>query len=510
MPDAADRIRRMWALFNGLKRAYGINTNEKPNPKGKLKGRARTIMDELTTELWEKHLLGEIRLGVVPIRDDNTVRFGAIDIDDYSIGADAMEKRAQELNLPVIISKTRSGGAHLWVFLSEDVDAGHVRETLMSWATALGYPSAEVFPKQETLASREDVGNWIHMPYCGVFGSECVTYGIRRGEKLDIDDWLDFAESSRVPGIVLSKVQIPDLEGFEGAPPCLQALARYGVPEGQRNNALFGFAVFCKKRSGDDWENDVDKINYAYMKPPLSRGEVSTIIDSLKKKEYFYPCKQQPFASVCNKERCRKCEFGIGGQKDDLGIQIVGITKVNTDPPYYFVQVNGQRIELPSSDILLSQQRFQKAVFEGVNIVPQQIKQSSWTEMINRLMQEATYIDAPEDAGVFGQFQFHLRQFCTVRAQARSRAEILQGKAWHDENDTTWFRAADLSAYLERQKFRHYPPSRIWALLKEKYNAKHAFFNEKGQGANIWGIPSFTDTQNEEFDVPKGDETNPF
>lgn len=501
-------VARFSALFDGLKRAYGQYSGEQKTNTGKLKGKARTYSQPLTSKEWQSHLAGETRLGVVPVRDDATVVFGAIDIDDYSITPEQMEARAASLGLPLVTTRSKSGGSHLWLFLREAQSAAYIRDLLHQWAVALGYPAAEVFPKQDALASEADVGNWIHVPYQHAWNT--TTYGLLNGKQLDPEQWLTYAEASRLSSPDLASVEINEVVGLEGAPPCLQALARHGVPEGNRNNALFAFAVLAKMRSDDNWEDDLDKLNHTYMHPPLPRTELSVIIKSLQKKEYFYPCKQNPIKSVCNKELCREAKYGIAGQDDDPGVQVSGITKVLTDPPHYFVQVNGKRIEVPSSEILLQQARFQRVVFEAVDIIPKSLKSVKWVSLINRLMKDATYVEAPDDAGTYGQFQFHLQQFCTVRAQANDQSEMLHGKAWTDDSGWTWFRGSDLLAYLERQHFRQYRVHQIWAMLREKVSAKHQFVNLKGVGANVWGIPKFTDVQQEEFDVPRTESDDVF
>ena len=34
---------------------------------------------------------------------------------------------------------------------------------------------------------------------------------------------------------------------LKGAPPCLVTIAKQGIPNGQRNNAIYNFGVYCKK-----------------------------------------------------------------------------------------------------------------------------------------------------------------------------------------------------------------------------------------------------------------------
>jgi hypothetical protein len=79
-------VHRFRALFDGLQRHYGTYdvTGVEPDERGKRKGKATTVQQPVTDELVRRHLAGEQSLGMVPVRDDATVRFGAIDIDVYA------------------------------------------------------------------------------------------------------------------------------------------------------------------------------------------------------------------------------------------------------------------------------------------------------------------------------------------------------------------------------------------------------------------------------------------
>ena len=74
-------------LFCGLDVAYGeyYLNGERDNKTGKEKGRATTKRGPVTDELFQKHLNGEINLGIIPIRSDNSCTWGCIDVDKYDL-----------------------------------------------------------------------------------------------------------------------------------------------------------------------------------------------------------------------------------------------------------------------------------------------------------------------------------------------------------------------------------------------------------------------------------------
>ena len=149
---------------------FAVNTNG----YGLYNGKGHTfVKNPVTKELYEQHLTGKISLGIVPIRADGKCKFGALDIDDHKnseIKKDFDYKKLLEkinfLKLPLVVCRSKSGGAHCYLFLTEWVSAATVRQTLKKMSYALGYKrgTVEIFPKQDRLKSGES-GSFINLPY---------------------------------------------------------------------------------------------------------------------------------------------------------------------------------------------------------------------------------------------------------------------------------------------------------------------------------------------------------
>ena len=76
--------KRFIEIFSGLERAYGQTQSRSKNESGKLEAKSWIEKEQLTEQKWIDHLDGkEPSLGIIPIRDDNTCTWGAIDIDTY-------------------------------------------------------------------------------------------------------------------------------------------------------------------------------------------------------------------------------------------------------------------------------------------------------------------------------------------------------------------------------------------------------------------------------------------
>ena len=177
---ASKTSKDLFRLFFGLDRAHGVyNPGGQVERGEKVQGRAMTVSAPLTPELWSEHLKGKKGLGIVPIRDDNTCGWGAIDVDKYTIQLEDISR--QLADEPFVVCRSKSGGAHIYVFVSEPVPAAEMKAKLGELSQAIGYGNSEIFPKQSELRPG-DVGNWINMPYFG--GRDTTRYAIQNGQAI--------------------------------------------------------------------------------------------------------------------------------------------------------------------------------------------------------------------------------------------------------------------------------------------------------------------------------------
>jgi len=486
--------------FNGLTRAHGEYEIKGQRADGKKQGRAKTIREDVTLDKWKDHLEGKRGLGIIPINDDSMCRFGAIDVDQYD-GLDFSEinKRIDKYSFPLFPCRSKSGGVHLYLLCSEWVGADTMQRKLRDIAAALGFGGSEIFPKQtKILSERGDIGQWINMPY---FGKE------RWCNEMPPEVFIKRVSEQAISAKELESLVIPEISSqFEDGPPCLQHLAAQGFPQGTRNNGLFNIAVYCRKRDPDNWQRDMEQFNSNLMDPPLSSSEVQGVIKSASRKDYQFTCSKAPIAPYCNAPVCKLRKFGIDGSNDLPAIH--SLTKFNTSPPIWFLDVDGGgRLELETDD-LQNQRRFQRKCMEKLNVMPNRMNDNAWTKLVNHLLEELTIVEAPVDASPVGQLFEHIERFTTGRVQAKTRDELLLGKPW-TENGRHYFRVGDLMAFLDRSHFRDYRVHQVTAVLKAN-SAEHHFFNCKGKGVNCWSIPEFQQAT-EELDIPREEDNDiPF
>ena len=152
-----------------MERAHGSYQNvnwDKQRQDGKYKGEAVTKREPVTDELWQRHLDGKYGVGIIPIRDDSTCLFGAIDIDAYQdINHAQIAATLAKRDLPLIVCRSKFGGAHVYLFSTEPVPASQMQAKLRDIAARIGHGTAEIFPKRTRMGGDRDLGSWINMPY---------------------------------------------------------------------------------------------------------------------------------------------------------------------------------------------------------------------------------------------------------------------------------------------------------------------------------------------------------
>lgn len=472
-------------LYKGLDRAYGsYKVGGGTGENGKVKGRAETIQKEYNVRLWLSHFDGTQGLGVIPITDDSTCWWAAIDIDVYPLDLDKLEDDIKRLNLPLIVIQTKSGGAHCTCFFTEALPAKMVRNKLYEWAIALGYPGVEIFPKQNMLASKNDVGNWLNMPYFNL--AETTRYALNNHKPLNPYEFLDLAYKARITEEQLQNVEV-NLEGdFEDGPPCMQMIAKAGVPEGTRNNTVFAMGVYAKLKFDDDWEEKVAEMNAKHVNPPLKAKEVQLIVRSLSRKEYFYPCNKSPLINHCNKELCRKREFGIGQGNDEFSLMTGSLTKITTEPPIWIMDVEGIRVQLDTED-LISQDRFRRVCMMNINKLPPRVKMQDWEKLVREKLEHVEIIDAPDESRRSGRINQYAYMFLANTPPAMTPDDIRRGRPYYEKSSGyILFQGNDLIRYLDNNGIKAEARA-IWASLRDT-GAEHGQVKTKIGNITVWKI----------------------
>jgi hypothetical protein len=504
---------RFKAIFWGLDIAYGTYKIEKSREDGKQAGKAVVVRQPPVDDLWQKHLEGvEPSLGIIPIRSDNTCIWGCIDIDQYPVDYKGLVHRIRHLKLPLVVCRSKSGGAHVFLFALEPVAAGEMQRYLRACASLLGQSGREIFPKQaEILVERGDTGNFLNLPYFG--GDRSLRHAFDdEGNAVDLEGFYKLHEQYAQALPLQFPEEPKEVETpIKNGPPCLQALCAQGFPEGTRNNGLFNIGIYLRKAFPENWEDKLMEYNLKYLSPPLGMSELQVISKQLQKKEYRYKCKDAPINSFCNSGLCRTRAHGVGADGPDSPT-MSSLSKYNSDPPLWFLDVNGKRLEL-DTDALFNQMAFQKACIEKINMLPPTLKRQDWETVLNTLLKEMVELEhiqeAPEDTTVQGRFHDLIEEFCTHMHQAMDREELLLGRPWVDEDEgKVYFRIKDLEAHLRRNNFNGMTAPKMAQRMREMGGEPISLFL-KGRTTRAWRVPKF-DKQDAPFETPSSNSDSPF
>lgn len=509
--------RRFATLFAGHTEARGAMWMA---ANGVDKAKVKTLAEPVTDVTYTQHLAGTGPvLGVIPIRQDGTAYFGAIDLDDHSADLLALEAQVRALELPLVVCRSKSGGAHLYCFTQEAVSAATLIEALKTWRHALGKERnadgrrVEVFPKQASV-EKLDSGNWINLPYYDHQHNE-LRYAINGDRRLSLEEFLDLAEAKAVSPARLSGAADPRLGPFATGPICLQVLHQEGMREGGRNTTLFNVALFFRARNEATWEAALRDYNDG-LEAPLPERELEQIIRSVANHpDYCYTCDQQPLESVCQRRKCKQqphgIEFFAKQRRLDSLPTLTNLVKVMTEPPRYRLKVNGTEVTC-STDELLSASLFKKIVAERLNVVITPPKPHEWDELVRELFTEITEEPAPLEAGEQGILLMLFDDFLEQHTKTEKLEDVMRGYPWRDPaTRRIYFRIADLLAFLQRRNFsKRFEVNVIYQLLAQNHQLTFEHHHVKGALVSLWSVPEPPHRQREPYDQPASSTVSPY
>ena len=396
-------------FFRGKTNTYVRNElpKEKPEEGQKIKTKITQNEGKVDSELLEYHLNGDFGVGVCPVNADGKCYFGVLDIDYYKPRIKQMLNLIKEYQLPLLPFRSKSGGLHCYLMVAKAVSAKKMREVLnkIVYFFALdmlyGKAKVEVFPKQD---KAEGFGSAVTLPY---FNAENpYTY------LLDLDGgMLSFEEAlNYIPKHFTSLEAVEEVISnlpYNDAPPCLQRILLSEFVGGEdtgRNNFLYSFSVYAKKKYVNGFEDYVKDINDKF-ESPLEDSIVEQICTSVREHEYLYKCKDIPCNDFCNKSECRKREFGLGKDKGHFtGIDYGQLSRYMTAEPYYIwkLRLNGQEkwvdVIFKDEGFLLDQRNFAKMCVRYLNQAPMQVSNNDWYAILNSVLPNVQNVEVKQES----------------------------------------------------------------------------------------------------------------
>lgn len=375
-------------IFAGYDAAYGTYAaSSDPGPNGKVEMvRPVSLRGEVNGPKWEAHLDGRRALGIIPIDKDQKAQWGAIDIDVYGMDHLELVRRIRAEGLPLTVCRSKSGGAHAYLFLDKRYPASAVRAELRAFAARLGFAGSEIFPKQSHVDwAADDLGTWLNLPYFA--GDKTTRYAYNgEGRPLTLVGFLKAAQPTRLGSWKPSRPAAASSQNAEmEGPPCLQALYDRGFPEHTRHNGLFAIGVFARKAFGDKWKEQLKAYHDKYFAPPKPE-DLADVIKSLEKREYNYKCHDPPIDRYCDRPLCLQRRYGVGAVNGRVAVTYSDLTKLDCEPPVYFLTVGDRRIRLSSYEII-NYKAVQRRVMEAIDHVPPGHTNGTWLKILDGLFE---------------------------------------------------------------------------------------------------------------------------
>ena len=482
-------LERFKEIFAGLQTAYGqTKITDELSENGKHEAKSFTKKEPVTDLLWQKHLNGdEPALGIVPIREDNKCKWGCIDIDTYPFDHKDFIKKIRDKGIPMILFRSKSGGAHVFLFTKEFVAASLMRERLKKIASTLGYAKAEIFPKQDYIrADRGDTGSFLNVPYHG--NDKSVRFAFDdNGEQLKVEDFFKLYDQYSLTEKDLFNLKISEVDNsddfLKGAPPCLQTILKDGMPEGGRNDMMYNVGVYLKKRYPTEWQGKIHVYNDKYMQPPLIPSEMKGLEGSLNKKDYRYKCKQEPILSFCDSKTCVTREFGVG---EDVPIPEIEEIKVfRSHPPIYIVYIDAKPVEV-DDQTLHDPEKFSIAcmVQLGQPVLP--VGKLPWRKLLRKFMggNMKEIENVPESSKLDVQLRDLITDFI-YRAPGKKFEDVKRGLPY-SEDGNTYFKNESFWNFLQRTKSWNVQKQKTQKMLIDIFAAKEEITKLDKKSIRVW------------------------
>ena len=91
--------------------------------------------------------------------------------------------------------------------------------------------------------------------------------------------------------------------------------------------------------------------------------------------------------SLCDKKLCKSRKFGIG--QEIIFPNLTDLQVVNLEKPYYYMNVDGDRLYLDSAKHLTNQTMFQEECVKQLRLNPPTLKTNDWKKLTNILLTNA-------------------------------------------------------------------------------------------------------------------------
>ena len=473
-------------IFSGLSFAHGSFKKSSSKLPGKAEGISLVKREEVTSVMWENHLNGiGPSLGIMPVTEESLCRWGCIDVDDFNLDYEDILKDIRRLNLPLVMCRSKSGCAHIFLFITKLIPAEEVQFVMRKFAAELGIADKmdRIYPMQ-TEFSPGGTGSWLNMPYFNHEEGtryaykddfEAATIGeffemYEQYAQENLDKYLTVEQKTEEKTIKDKKIKKPPLL------PCMENCLKKNkgkIPTGMRNEFAFQAAWFFNRAHGEisKFEGEIKTpeallrdFNANKISPSLEEKEITAISNSLAKNEYKPKCKVPCIRKYCDVGKCRKNLFGVDPEqaRDLLQVEdILGaIHEYGSVPPIFHMYIKVKagenklkvvRVVFKGSE-LKDKRIFMTKLHDYGHFPPkalEQMKSPDFSDFIDSKLAIRSYEKATEEANVDYDFTVLIKDFLEKTTVSLNKADLIEGACYYDEKKKLMhFKLDKLQSYL--------------------------------------------------------------
>jgi hypothetical protein len=498
-------------IFEGADHFYG-QAKRINNPRSvKVEVNATTQKGTVTKELWQKHLDGVgSQLGIAPLKKDGTCKWGAIDIDKNNYDYQELLNKIRKLKLPLIMFRSKSGRAHVYMFMKNFHEAEEVKHVMKKLAAKIGVADIldRIYPMQTNMDNVE-YGSWLNMPYFDYEEGSTYAYTddfedatleqfFEMHEKYAQEDLTEFLQEEVESVTKPKKIKQKTIEDFF-LPCTINALKDGGgkIKTANRNDLLHHIFSWCKNSmekgikkipefSNFDAKQLLHYFNKNYLDEPLEEKEINNTILKSENKEYNYLCRRPDIKRFCDPSACTRHICGITPEK---ALEIANakeamghIVEYKSNPPMFFEHTEVKdgkemkliRVEMSGSELINKEKWVNKladaAQFPHPAILD--MKPKEFTLMQYSRLEKKVVEEAPEEADVDYEFKMLVYEFIRKQTVSFEKHALLDNACYVDrKTHELHFKISDLMSYLKTMKINE-PIRRITYKLKQVLNAK--------------------------------------
>jgi|TARA_R100001530_G_scaffold46502_1_gene34969 hypothetical protein len=145
---------------------------------------------------------------------------------------------------------------------------------------------------------------------------------------------------------------------------------------------------------------------------------------------------------------------------------------IDLEDPYYYLNVDGERLYLENVKYLRQQSLFQEACMKQLRFRPPTLKEKDWVLITNQLLNNAEVTEPAAGMKTDDQLNNHLEEYCLNRTQLDNPLDLPKGGVWNSEGYHHFVFDRFYHQFLMRRRW-DLGYSRTGQMLKEKCSCEN-------------------------------------